>query len=298
MLSRARDGTPARSDNIRGDDTLLLDIGIQTSWQLMDITGTRLWRIVSYYVDQAIARFDLSAVCAFGLDETAYKRVHHYVTVFIDMARCKEPVQFDTLGRGKDTLPQHDGEPGQILEVICDMSPVFLRGVEQHLRGASIPVDWFHIVQLFTRSVDEVRKLEGKEKPLLNLLRWAVLKRGHVDRLTTNQLVAVGEMTEQGLETMTVWKLKEKPPWIRKARTPRTAPWWITYFLNYARALVGDTPRLEPGAHSAGEDPCATRGATLDLGATPMPAWRASTGHSRPHGREPADTATPTPSSP
>ena len=124
--------------------------------------------------------------------------------------------------------------------------PAFLRGVEQHLPGASITGDWFHIVQLFTRSVDAVRKLEGKEKPLPNHLRWAVLKRGHVDHLTTNQLVAIAEMTKQGLDTMTAWKLKEKLPWIRKARTPRAALWRITLFLNYARALVGDTPRLEP----------------------------------------------------
>jgi len=132
------------------------------------------------------------------------------------------------------------------LEVICAMSLVFLRGVEQHLPRASIPVDWFHIVQLCTRSVDEVRKLDGKEKTLPNHPSGAVLKRGHVDRLTTNHLVAVGEMTEQGVETMTAWKPKGKRRWIRKARTPRAAPWRMTHFQNYARALVGDTPRLEP----------------------------------------------------
>jgi len=33
---------------------------------------------------------------------------------------------------------------------------------------------------------------------------------------------------------------------IRKAHMPRAALWRITHFLNYAQALVGDTPRLEP----------------------------------------------------
>ena len=33
------------------------------------------------------------------------------------------------------------------------MSPAFLRAVEQKLPNAAITVDWFHIVQLFTRSV-------------------------------------------------------------------------------------------------------------------------------------------------
>ena len=73
---------------------------------------------------------------------------------------------FVTPGRGKDTLrpfaaflrAHGGGEPGQVLEVVCDRSPAFLRGVEQHLPGASITGDWFHIVQLLNRSVDVVRK--------------------------------------------------------------------------------------------------------------------------------------------
>ena len=67
-----------------------------------------------------------------------------------------------------------------------------------------------------------------------------------MDQFSTNQLVAIAEMTKQGLHTMTARKLKEKLPWIRKARTLRAARWRIIYFLNYARAEVGDAPRLEP----------------------------------------------------
>jgi transposase len=228
---------------------LVREMPVLATARLMDITDTRLWRIVQHYVRQAIARFDLSAVRGIGLDETACKRGHHYVTVFIDMARRKEPVLFVTPGRGKDTLRQfaaflsaHGGEPGQILEVVCDMSPAFLQGVSERLPNATITVDWFHIVQVFTRSVDDVRKLEGKEKPLPNHLRWALLKRGELEHLTTNQLLALAEITAQGLDTATAWRIKEKLAWVRKARTPRAARWRITHFLNWAGALVGDTP--------------------------------------------------------
>ena len=151
-----------------------------------------------------------------GLDETASKRRHN-VTVFIDMDRKKEPVLFVTSGRGKNTLrefatflSEHGGDPGQILEVVCDMSPAFLQGVSEQLPIATITVDWFCIVQIFTRSVNDVRKLEGKEKPLPNHLRWAVLKRGDFEHLTTNQLQALAEIIEQGLDTATAWLIKEK----------------------------------------------------------------------------------------
>ena len=67
---------------------------------------------------------------------------------------------------------------------------------------------------MFTRSLDAARKLVEEEKSLPNHLRWPVLKRGHVDHLTANPLVAVAKMTKQGLDTMTAWELKEKIPWI------------------------------------------------------------------------------------
>ena len=144
----------------------------------MAIKDTRLCRIVGHYVEKTVAGFDLSGVRGLGLDETASKRGHNYVTVFIDIARRSEPVIFVTPGQGKatlrafaDFLPSRGGEPGQILEVVCDMSPAFLSGVAGELPNASVTVDWFHIVQIFTRSVDAVPKLEGKEKPLPNHLR-------------------------------------------------------------------------------------------------------------------------------
>jgi transposase len=232
---------------------LVREMPVLAAARLMKVTDTRLWRVVQHYVRKAVAGFDLSTVRGIGLDETASKRRHNYVTVFIDMDRKKEPVLFVTPGRGKNTLrefatflSEHAGDPGQILEVVCDMSPAFLQGVAEQLPNATITVDWFHIVQIFTRSVNDVRKLEGKEKPLPNHLRWAVLKRGEFEHLTTNQLQALAEIINQGLDTATAWRIKEKLAWIRKAQTPRAARWRITHFLNWAGALVGDTSGLEP----------------------------------------------------
>lgn len=219
----------------------------------MAITDQRLWRVVKHYVKRAIAQFDLSSVKAVGLDETASKRGHHYVTVFIDMAKSHEPVLFVTPGKGKDTLKHfaeflktHQGQPEQILEVVCDMSPAFLSGIADNLPNAEVTVDWFHIVQMFTHAVDEVRKQEGRIKPMPRHLRWAVLKKGEPDNLTSNQLYALAELLEQGLDTATAWRVKERLRWIREAKTPRAAQWRISRFINYTRLLVGENKLLEP----------------------------------------------------
>ena len=233
--------------------TLVREMPVNAAARIMEITDKRLWRVVQHYVAKAVASFALSAVQAIGLDETASKRGHNYVTVFIDMERRDKPVLFVTPGKGKETvkefkafLEKHDGDPEQILEVVCDMSPAFLSGVAGQLPKAQVTVDWFHIVQTFTRALDDVRKAEGRVKALPKHLRWAVLKRGDVDGLTTNQLKAMAELLDQGLDTATAWRVKERLRWVRQAPTPRAAKWRITRFINYASELVGGAHLLEP----------------------------------------------------
>src|ERR1019366_4222868 len=108
-------------------------------------------------------------VRAVGLDETASKRGHNYVTVFIDMDRRDKPVIFVTPGKGKACVAEfrafmlsHGGEPTIVAEVVCDMSPAFLAAVAENFPNAAITVDWFHVVQLFTTAVDQVRKAEAR----------------------------------------------------------------------------------------------------------------------------------------
>ncbi|HEW79360.1 MAG TPA: hypothetical protein ENH34_05285 [Phycisphaerales bacterium] len=53
-----------------------------------------------------MAQIFLKYVKAIGLDETASKRCHNYVTVFIDLDRDKDPVLFATPGQGKQALQE------------------------------------------------------------------------------------------------------------------------------------------------------------------------------------------------
>ena len=229
------------------------EMPVNAAARIIEINDKRLWRIIQHYVEQAVAGFDLSGVQAIGLDETASKRGQNYVTVFIDMERKDKPVLFVTPGHGKDTLKAfrafletHKGKPEQILEVVCDMSGAFPSGVAEQLPNAQVTVDWFHIVQIFTRALDEVRKAENRGKPLPKHLRRAVLKRGDVDHLTTHQLLAMAELLKQGLDTATAWRIKERLRWVRQAKTHQGARWRITRFINYASDLAGDGPQSIP----------------------------------------------------
>ena len=79
------------------------------------------------------------------------------------------------------------------------MSPAFLNGTAEHPPDARVTVDWFHIVQTFTKALDEVRKRERRDKAHPKALRWAVLKSMDNHNLTEKQLVALRELVaDQG----------------------------------------------------------------------------------------------------
>ncbi|WP_240036582.1 ISL3 family transposase, partial [Halomonas urmiana] len=221
----------------------------------LEITDKRLWRIVHHYVGRMLGELDLTGVTAVGVDETASRRGQRYVTVFLDMQRQQEPVIFAVPGHGKAAieafsgfLAEHGGDSDNVVEVVCDMSQAFLSGVAEHLPNAEVTVDWFHIVQTFTKALDEVRKKERREKGHPKALRWAVLKNLENGNQTAKQLAALQELVADRGATADAWVIKEKLRWIQKAATPRAARWRITNYLKVMREAVTDQPLLKPMA--------------------------------------------------
>lgn len=92
--------------------TLAREMPVNAAARFIGIGDKRLWRIAQYYVAQAVAQLDLFKVQAIGLDETASKRGHHYVTIFIDMECKEEPVLFVTPGKGKEDIESLSGLSG------------------------------------------------------------------------------------------------------------------------------------------------------------------------------------------
>lgn len=179
---------------------LVREMPVLAAARIMGVTDKRLWRIIEHYVGKALTGLDLKSLKAFAFDETASKRGHNYVTVFIDLDREHSSVVFATPGKGKATatpfkafLEAHGGSANRIVEVVCDMSPAFLAAVGESFENARQTVDWFHVVQLFTTAVDEVRKAEHKVVKLPDGARWPVLKARNGGKLTDKQSAALVE---------------------------------------------------------------------------------------------------------
>jgi transposase len=153
----------------------------------------RLWRVLFRQVARAHQQIDVQEVRQLTVDETSVRRGHDYVTVVCEPAqkrrgrRQAKPTRVlfvaegrdaDTLGQTKEFLEARGAKAEQVREICTDMSPAYIKGLKDHFPDARVVFDYFHIVGLITKALDEIRRRESREFPhLLKGTRYLWLKR-------------------------------------------------------------------------------------------------------------------------
>ncbi len=89
---------------------------------------------------------------------------------------CTEGRDSSTVSAFAEDLRAHGGDPGSITDVCMDMSPAYYVGVSTNLPDAAITYDRYHLIQMLTKAVDDVRRSEAKSRPELRGTRYAWLK--------------------------------------------------------------------------------------------------------------------------
>src|SRR5664279_1752887 len=174
---------------------------------------TLVWRILHHYVDSARNQADHSSVTQVGIDETAARRGHDYVSLFVDLNERK--VLFVAPGKDAATvsafaqdLRAHQGDPQSITEVSADMSKAFIKGVDDHLPNASLTFDKFHVVSLVNDAVDAVRRLERKLHPELSGTRYVWLKNPNNLTPHQEQQIQTFDFTRCHLKTTRAYQIR------------------------------------------------------------------------------------------
>ena len=183
---------------------------------LLGETDTRLWRLLGACVARARAAADYSGVRAVGVDETAKRRGHDYLSAFVDLdARRVVSVQegrdAGTVAGFADDLAAHGGDATKVEVVTCDLSAAFASGVAVQMPQAARVADRFHVVQLLTKAVDRVRAAEARESKekaaLLRRTRWLWLK--NEANLKASQLSRKRDLAKENLKTGRACAMKE-----------------------------------------------------------------------------------------
>jgi len=191
--------------------TLMTAMPVAAAARLMGEHDTRMWRILHHWVEQARATADYAHVRRVAIDETAARRGHDYVSLFVDIDQRR--VLFVTEGRGADTvekfaddLEAHNGDASHVKQVCIDMSAAFIRGVTENLTEAEITFDKFHAVKLVNDAVDKVRRAESKGRPELKRSRYLWLR--NEPSLSAESRATLAALTRRHLKTARAYRIR------------------------------------------------------------------------------------------
>jgi transposase len=165
--------------------------------EVMKVNPQRIWTVFNHWVGKARAADDPSSITQLGVDETASKKGHHYVTVGVDMVNSR--VIHATEGKGKASLKaiqQHLESKGvgkqQVEQISMDLSPSFIAGAAESFPSAKITFDRFHVVKLLNQAMNQVRIAERKEHAALKGHKYTFLS--NRDNLSSKRETELAEL--------------------------------------------------------------------------------------------------------
>lgn len=197
-------------DWLKEASTLAVSRLMKLSWNAID-------GIMQRAVERGLSRREEVCVTHLGIDETAFRKRHDYVTVVSDQeAGTVLHVGHDRKKEGlKDWYDSLTEEQREAIEsVSMDMWPAFINATLESVPGAQekIAFDKFHVAKYLGEAVDKVRRQEHK----------ALMKEGYEDlkgskydwlynpeNMTRKQKIRFKALRESTLKTARAWAIKE-----------------------------------------------------------------------------------------
>ena len=213
-------------------------------------TWDNVFRSVKYAVSWGLERRNLRGIRALGVDEIQWKRGHHYLTLvyqigdglkrllWIGRDRTEASLEgfFDRLGRRRSRWVKY---------ICSDMCQAYLNVIARRAGRAIHVLDRFHIMQSFSKALDEIRATEARRlqedgyEPVLKHSRWCLLKRP--EHLTDKQTVKLAELLQYNLQSVRAYLHREEFQRFWEYESPT----WAGKFLDEWCARVMRS-RLEP----------------------------------------------------
>ena len=136
-------------------------ISFQTRWE-------KVFHAVEYVVQWGLEHRDLSAITAIGVDEIAWRKGHHYLTLVYQIDKGTTRLLWIGKDRTIKTLLRFfrffGQERSHALRYVCsDMWRAYIKVTEKKAKNALHILDRFHIVAKLNKAIDEVRAGEHKQ---------------------------------------------------------------------------------------------------------------------------------------
>jgi transposase len=201
--------------------TLVADMPVKAAAEHLHEHDTRLWRVLRHYVGTAHAQTSWEGMHTVAFDETSTRKGHRYATTIVDLdspvTQQHQSARLILMLEGKDAenikrfteeMPKHGAKAQQITSAAIDMGRAFIRGVTEHLPGAKIVFDRYHVMALCGKAVDTSRReLQAQGIPLKGAL-WAL--RGNAANLKEKDLQRRTELCKDWAQIARAMALRER----------------------------------------------------------------------------------------
>jgi len=153
------------------------------------------------------------------VDEVAWRKGHSYLTLVYDIGAKTRRLLAVAEERTEESLRRCLDQLGtkccrRLKYVASDMWKPYLNVLAERASQAIHVLDRFHIMQKFSRAIDDIRAEEAKRlkadgyEPVLTKSRWCLLKRPA--NLTKKQSVRLSELLQYNLKAVRAYLLKEE----------------------------------------------------------------------------------------
>jgi transposase len=182
------------------------------------ISWEHVFRSVELAVTWGLTHRTLDGIRSIGIDEVLWHRGHKYLTVVYQIDQGVKRLLWIGRDRTDVTITSFFSwfgtDRNAALAYVCsDMWKPYLKAIALWAKQAINVVDRFHVMQKFSKAVDEVRAKEAKalgkktNGKVLKHTRWCLLKRP--ENLTEKQEATLKDLLRWNLKTVRAYLLKE-----------------------------------------------------------------------------------------
>ena len=198
-------------------DVLLATQTVAGAMSLLQTSWDETWHFLERAVERGLGRKEAKLLPRIGIDEKAFAKGHDYITLLYDLDHST----VEAIADGRDTnsaiacFSRLSREQIASVEAIAmDMSSAYVKAAKQALPLAELKIvhDRFHVMQLVTKAVDQIRRAEHRR--LLLEDDHCLAKTKHLwltsqENLSAKQQGALERVFTLRLETGKAWGYKE-----------------------------------------------------------------------------------------
>ncbi len=175
------------------------------------VSWDHVYNSVKQAVSWGLAHRYLEGIKSIGIDEVQWKRGHKYQTVVYQIDEGCKRLLWVGVDRKAKTLLRFfrflGKERSAELKFVCsDMWQAYLKVIAKKIPQALHVLDRFHIMQKFSKAIDQVRSAEVKQlqadgyEPILTGCRWLLLKRP--ENRSEKEVLKMQELLQYNLKSL------------------------------------------------------------------------------------------------